>query len=444
MKRVTIVGGGLAGSEAAWQLASRGVAVDLVEMRPGTSSGAHRSDRLAEIVCSNSFKSTLPDTASGLLKKELGILGSILLNVAEECRVPAGHALAVDREAFASTVTSMIEGHPMINVVRRRQSDLELPGPFILATGPLTHASLLQELEKHLGRGFLFFYDAISPSIDGDTVDRDLCFEASRYGKGTPDYLNVPLDEEQYADLVDRIRESDAVEPHEFEDASYFEACLPIEVMARRGRDTLRFGPLKPKGLVDPRTGREPYAVIQLRREKADGSLLGLVGFQTRLKRSAQSALIRAIPALRNAAILRFGAVHRNVFIRTPEVCIPYQKDRKASSIHYAGQICGVEGYVECIASGLVAALDVYAEMVGSRLPDLPGASMIGALMKYIHTPNPRFQPMNANMGLLPPLERRVKNRSQRNRLLADRAQATILRYRAENSALFPDIDPRA
>jgi methylenetetrahydrofolate--tRNA-(uracil-5-)-methyltransferase len=442
MKTVTIVGGGLAGSEASWQLASRGIRVSLIEMRPGVSTGAHRTGDLAEIVCSNSLKSTRLDTASGLLKAELEVLGSKLLGVAEENRVPAGHALAVDRELFSESITRLLESHPLIDVVRTRRRSLDLDFPAIIATGPLTDHALMDALAKHCAEECLYFYDAIAPSIDARSIDASRCFRASRYGKGGPDYLNVPLNEAQYARLLERIRNADTMAPHPFEEQRYFEACLPIEVLASRGDDTLRFGPLRPKGLADPRTGSEPYAVVQLREEKRDGSLLGLVGFQTRMKHASQVDMVRCLPGLETAEILRFGAIHRNSFINTPKVCTPYQMDRKARGLFYAGQLTGVEGYVECMASGLIAGLSVAAWLSGKPMPALPRDSIAGALMSYIHAEQPDFQPMNANMGILPPLPTRVRQRDKRNMMLAKRSLAAMETYRKTHEWLFAPAAP--
>jgi methylenetetrahydrofolate--tRNA-(uracil-5-)-methyltransferase len=437
MDRVTIVGAGLAGSEAAFQLARRGFSATLLEMRPEVLTGAHRTGGAAELVCSNSLKSIRPETASGLLKAELDILGVALLAHARESRVAAGHALAVDRELFSASVTRALEAEPRIELVRRRQTDLELARPTVVATGPLTDPELAAALRESCSAGHLYFYDAIAPSLDGDTVDGSTAFWASRYGKGDADYLNIPLGESDYRALCDRIRSADRADPHPFEEQLFFEACLPIEVMVERGSDTLRFGPLKPKGLVDPRTGEEPYAVIQLRRESRVGNLMGMVGFQTRLKRKQQAELIHSIPALGAAVIERYGAIHRNLFLDIPRLCSPYQQDRRQPGLYYAGQICGVEGYVESIMSGLVAALSVAAGRRGKALPPLPEETITGALMNYIHTANENFQPMNANMGVLPPLSGRRLPRRQRQLALAERACEAMQRYRRSHAWLF-------
>jgi methylenetetrahydrofolate--tRNA-(uracil-5-)-methyltransferase len=441
---VTIVGGGLAGCEAAWQLADRGLEVNLYEMRPDEQTGAHTGDRLGEVVCSNSFKSTLTETASGLLKAEMDIYGNRLLPVARESSVPAGHALAIDRELFAETVTRAIQNHPRINLVRQRVDSLDLPAPAIIATGPLTGDALAEALRDHCGEN-LYFYDAIAPSIDGDSIDPEAGYRASRYDKGGADYLNIPLDREQYRRLLDNIRESEKVATHPFEEEKYFESCLPIEVIASRGDDTLRYGPLKPRGLSDPRTGREPYAVIQLRQESREGNLLGLVGFQTRMTWPSQKQLLREIPGFENVHVLRYGTIHRNIYLDIPRLCTRYLADKNIPGLYFAGQICGVEGYVESIASAQVAALAVYARSLGEVLPPIPHDTMIGALMNYVHEPSGNFQPMNANMGLLPPLAAgaprgkgsRKARRQARNEALSRQAIRSARRWREENSRLF-------
>ncbi|NIM19784.1 MAG: methylenetetrahydrofolate--tRNA-(uracil(54)-C(5))-methyltransferase (FADH(2)-oxidizing) TrmFO [Candidatus Latescibacteria bacterium] len=441
MNRVTIVGAGLAGSEAALQLACRGIPVDLVEMRPGRTTGAHRSGYAAEIVCSNSFKSTLMETAAGLLKAEMDVFGTYLLRIARDTSVPAGHALAVDRDLFAEAVTARLESDPKIEIIRRCQEDLDLRPPAVIATGPLTDATLSDALRRHLLEKHLYFYDAIAPSIDGDSVDCSKAFWASRYGKGDPDYLNIPLSRNEYLSLLEVIREAEYSERHSFEEEKYFEACLPIEVMVKRGEDTLRFGPLKPRGLKDPRTGKEPYAVVQLRNESKAGNLMGLVGFQTRMKQSQQKILIRSIPGLERASILRYGAIHRNMFLDVPSVCERYQRDRKNPDLYYAGQICGVEGYSECIMSGLVSALSIVASHKGISIHPFPDATMIGALMNYIHTPTRDFQPMNANMGILPTVGKPAGGRKARYLAIAERAIAAIKAYRDQNMWLFEKSD---
>jgi methylenetetrahydrofolate--tRNA-(uracil-5-)-methyltransferase len=434
---VTIVGGGLAGSEAALQLAGRGADVQLFEMRPETPTGAHRTGDLGEVVCSNSFKSTLPENASGLLKGEMDILGCRLLEIARRCSVPAGHALAVDRELFSAQVTEEIERHPRITVHRERVDTLDLPRPAVIATGPLTADTLSKSLQSHCSIDHLYFYDAIAPSIDGDSIDSEEGFWASRYGKGEADYLNLPLDRDAYRGLIANIRSAEYAGTHAFEEEKYFEACLPIEVLAGRGDDTLRHGPLKPRGLVDPRSGEEPYAVIQLRQESRSGRLMGMVGFQTRMTWGCQKEMIQSLPGLSGARILRYGTIHRNMFLNVPVLCNRYLEDRRVPGLYYAGQICGVEGYVESIASAIVVSLSIWSRLQGRVLGALPARTMLGSLMEYVHTPNKNFQPMNANMGIIPTVGRRRGGRRARNQAISATALAAMRSYRQSHADLF-------
>jgi methylenetetrahydrofolate--tRNA-(uracil-5-)-methyltransferase len=335
-------------------------------------------------------------------------------------------------------VTAAVEAHPRIDVTRRRQDDLDIDTPAVIATGPLTGDLLSASLQEHCSNEHLYFYDAIAPSIDGATLDADMGFWASRYDKGEADYFNIPLDRDEYVDLIGRIQRADIVDAHAFEDAKYFESCLPVEVIVSRGEDTLRHGPLKPRGLTDPRTGREPYACIQLRQESRDGTLMGLVGFQTRMKYPAQKEVLHSIRGLSGANILRYGSIHRNIFMNIPEICDRYLRDRRRAGLYYAGQICGVEGYVECIMSGIVVALSIYAESLGRELPAFPDETMIGSLMNYVHTPTKRFQPMNANMGILPVGDlRRIRRKRERYTAVAQRAIAAMDEYRSANAWLF-------
>ena len=415
MKRntVTIIGGGLAGSEAALQLASRGYGVRLVEMRPEHKTPAHRTGDLAELVCSNSLKSEHPETASGLLKRELGMLGCRLIGCAERARVPAGHALAVDRGLFSRAVTEEVESEPLIRIERREQADLDIPGCHIVATGPLTSAGLSRCIEEHFGADSLYFYDAISISIDAGTVDTGPLFKGSRYGKGGDDYWNVPFSRDEYRAVVDLLRRAPRVEKRGFEDSRCFEACLPVEVIASRGEESLRYGPLKPKGLVDPATGREPHAVLQLRQETRDGRLLGLVGFQTRLTRPAQRELLRLMPGLADARILRWGSIHRNTFIDSPRLLDEGQMSRSRKGLFFAGQIVGVEGYVESIAHGLVTALNVERYLEGGEFIRLPRETLLGALQEHLTRAVSPFQPMNVNFGILPQAEGPKRRRKE-------------------------------
>jgi methylenetetrahydrofolate--tRNA-(uracil-5-)-methyltransferase len=438
MGEVTIVGGGLAGCEAAWQLADRGFRVRLFEMRPDTPTGAHKTDRLAEIVCSNSFKSTLLDTASGLLKAEMDALGCKLLPVARDNSVPAGHALGIDRDLFSSAVTARVESHSNITIERRRVDSLDLPMPAVVATGPLTGEALSQAMVSHCSREHLYFYDAIAPSIDGDSVDPAVGYWASRYGKGEADYLNIPFSRDEYRRLIEFVRGAEYAQSHAFEEEKYFEACLPIEVLVARGEDTLRFGPMKPKGLPDPRTGRDPYAVLQLRKESREGTLMGLVGFQTRMTWACQKELLRMLPGCSDVSVLRFGTIHRNIFLDIPALCDPYLRDRSRPGLHFAGQICGVEGYVESIMSAIIVALSITAASRGREMPPIPKETMIGSLMDYVHTPRKNFQPMNANFGLLPTSGTGGRrSRSTRHQEAAQAAVAAMEDYRARNAWLF-------
>ncbi len=440
-EEITIVGGGLAGSEAAWQLAERGHRVRLLEMRPDVPTGAHQGGQLGEVVCSNSFKSTLVDNASGLLKAEMDVLGCKLLGVARSVSVPAGHALAIDRELFADEVTRVLDSHPNVTVERKCVTSLDMPAPAVIATGPLTGTELSAALREHCSSDHLYFYDAIAPSLDGETIDPEAGWWASRYDKGDADYFNIPFERDAYHELLEAIRGAEYVETHAFEEEKYFEACLPVEVLAARGDDTLRYGPLKPRGLRDPRTGREPWAVLQFRQESRSGSLLGMVGFQTRMKWGHQKQMIRSIPGFGNVDILRYGTIHRNIFLDIPSVCDRYLADRKLTGLYYAGQICGVEGYVESIASAIVVALSIHARSLGVEMPALPGETMLGALMNYVHTPNANFQPMNANMGIMPApavgARGRKNRRQERKRLISEASAAAMTTWREANSALF-------
>jgi len=409
-KRVTVVGAGLAGSELALQLAARGIEVQLIEMRPTLSTPAHKTPYCAELVCSNSLKSEHPETASGLLKRELRMLGCKLIAMAEETRVPAGHALAVDRDYFARMVTGLVEANPLITLGRFEQEDLELPPCSVIATGPLTSKKLSRAMQEHFSAEHLYFYDAISISVSTHSVDSEYAFKASRYGKGGDDYWNIPLSKREYGRLVEFVLDAPKLEKRGFEETRCFEACLPIEVLAARGMDTLRFGPLKPKGLRDPKTGREPYAVLQLRQETKDGTMLGLVGFQTRLTRGAQRELLELIPGLGSAEILRWGSIHRNTFLDSPRLLDEKQMSRNRAGLFFTGQIVGVEGYVESIAHGLIISLVIPRYLEGRELPLFPRETLLGALQIHLREGKSPFQPMNVNFGLLPPV--RVRGRS--------------------------------
>lgn len=409
-----VVGGGLAGCESALQLSARGVKVRLIEMRPVTPTPAHSTSHLAELVCSNSLKSDDPQTASGLLKRELRMLGCRLLPVAEQTRVPAGHALAVDRELFAEKVTGIILRDPFITLELAEQKDLDIPSCTIIATGPLTSDNLSRAIQDHFSSEHLHFYDAISISVGFDSIDTAGAYRASRYGKGGDDYWNIPFAEGQYRNLVKFLRDAPKVEKRGFEEDRCFEACLPVEVLAGRGEDALRFGPMKPRGLPDPRTGRDPYAVLQLRQETHRGDMLGLVGFQTRLTRTAQNKLMKLIPGLWNADILRWGAVHRNTFLDSPNLLDVKQMSKKREGLFFSGQLVGVEGYMESMAHGLITALNVEYYLKNRVLPMFPPETLLGALQRHLTEGRTPFQPMNVNFGILPPLTAKRKDRNSK------------------------------
>lgn len=432
----TVLGGGLAGCEAAWALAQRGVSVRLVEMRPVVNTPAHQTEGLAELVCSNTFKSTEVVNAHGLLKAELRLLGSLLLEVADASRVPGGAALAVDRSVFSEAVTARILEHPNIHLDRAEAR--ELPSPAIVATGPLTSDRLADCISDRLGAEALAFFDAIAPIVDADSLDLARLYRLSRYGKGDgDDYLNAPLSAAEYYSLIDALREADQYDGHDFDAIAYFEGCLPVEELARRGRDTLRFGPMKPVGLPDPETGREPFAVVQLRQDDEAAQMWNLVGFQTRLRTGEQRRIFRRIPGLEGADFLRFGSIHRNTYLNAPLTLTRHLSARDDDLLLFAGQIVGVEGYTESLATGLLAGLNL-ARMLREEPPLIPpGDTMLGGLMNYVHSADPeRFQPMNANFGLLAPLEKRVRDRRRKRELLAERALRSMSEFVARVGAV--------
>ena len=429
---IHIIGGGLAGSEAAWQLATRGHDVVVHEMRSIRLTPAHKTDRLAELVCSNTFKSTEPTNAHGLLKAEMRLLGSVILEGADEARVPGGTALTVDRDVFSRAVHDRLTSHPRVTVVRGEVT--ELPEVGIVATGPLTSDALAVAIRTALGVASLAFYDAIAPIVAGDSIDRSLAFRASRYGKETMAgagedgaYLNCPLTREQYDALLDALLAADQATAHDFDAIPYFEACMPIEEMARRGRDTLRFGPMKPVGLRDPRTGHPPYAVVQLRMEDRDGRMWNLVGFQTRLRYPEQQRVFRMIPGLEQAEFLRFGSIHRNSYINAPATLSPHLALRERPTTLFAGQLTGVEGYTESSATGLVAGNNLSRLLNGLEPRVPPPTTMLGALYRYLREADPRyFQPMNANFGLVSELPGAVRDKRLKRERLAERALADM------------------
>jgi methylenetetrahydrofolate--tRNA-(uracil-5-)-methyltransferase len=434
---VHVVGGGLAGCEAAWQLAEREIPVVLHEMRPERTTPAHRTERLAELVCSNTFKSTELTNAHGLLKAEMRALGSVILAAADEARVPGGSALAVDREVFASAVTARVASHPHIRVERGEVT--ELPSPGVVATGPLTSDALAAALRQRLGTDSLAFYDAIAPVVESDSIDQQVVFRASRYGKETMAdveqgaYINCPLTREEYDGFIAALSAADQYEGHAFDAVPYFEGCLPVEEMAARGPDVLRFGPLKPVGLVDPRTGRRPYAVVQLRQEDRAGRMWNLVGFQTRLRIPDQQRVFRLIPGLGAAEFLRYGSIHRNSYVNAPAALTPHLSLRDDPLTLLAGQMTGVEGYTESAATGLMAGINL-ARLLAGADPALPGGTtMIGALYRYLREADPRhFQPMNANFGLLDDLETPVRDKRRKREMLAERALRDLNAWREQ------------
>jgi len=434
--RILVIGGGLAGSEAAWQCAQRGLRVTLAEMRPVRMTPAHRTDRLAELVCSNSLGSRLPDRAAGVLQNELRILGSLLMRAADATAVPAGGALAVDREAFAEDVTREVTNHPLIDLVRSEITDLPDDEITIVASGPLTSDALTERLQAIAGVENLAFYDAMAPIVDAETIDRSICFPASRYGRGEDvegDYLNCPMTKEEYDRFVSALLSAETIPLRDFEreDQRFFEGCLPIEQLARRGPDALRFGPMRPVGLRDPRTGLRPWAVVQLRRDNAAGTLYNLVGFQTNLKWGEQDRVFRLIPGLEHARFVRYGQMHRNTFICAPRVMDRTLRLRAKKQVLAAGQITGVEGYAGSIATGLLAGINAVRIAVGLPPAAPPPETMLGALCRYLEEANPdTFQPMKANFGLLPPLANPVRGAGQRRRLLAERAIEAMRRFR--------------
>ena len=435
MTEIIVVGGGLAGSEAAWQAAERGARVCLYEMRPVGVTPAHKTDRLAELVCSNSLKSDSPDDCHGLLKRELTAYGSVIMAVARDHAIPAGSALAVDREAFAAGVTARLERHPRITIVRDEVKAIPEGRPVIIATGPLTSDRLVGVLRDRFvhylawadpsidTRDLLYFYDAISPIIAADSIDRNVVFAASRYNKGGDDYLNCPFTREAYQRFWDAIRSAELAPIRSFEEAQYFERCLPVEVLATRGEDALRFGPMKPVGLIDPTTGHQPYAVVQLRLENREGAMYNMVGFQTRLKWGEQRRIFRTIPGLGRAEFLRYGSIHRNTFIAAPALLQETMQFRGDSGILLAGQLTGVEGYLESAGTGLLAGVNAVKLLQGQAPVVLPPTTALGSLIRYICHANLRdFQPMNVNFGLLPPLDEPIRAKRERRQALAARA----------------------
>jgi len=427
---VTIIGGGLAGSEAAWQLACRGIPVRLYEMRPVRPTAAHQTDQLGELVCSNSFRSAMLEAAVGLLKEEMRRLGSLVMAVADQTSVPAGSALAVDRDQFAARLTAAVTARPEITVVREELREVP-DGLTIVASGPLTSPALSYALQELFGEKYLYFYDAIAPIVTADSIDRQVVFSASRYGKGGEDYLNCPMTRDEYYAFVDAVLGAQVVPPRDFERCVYFEGCMPIEEMARRGRDTLAFGPMRPVGLVDPRTGGRPFAVVQLRQDNAAATLYNMVGFQTKMTYPEQRRVLRTIPGLAQAEFARLGSLHRNTFINAPRLLQPTLQMARRPQTLFAGQLVGVEGYVESAATGLLAAINVARLRCQASAVVPPATTALGALIAYVSDRGRRdFQPMNANYGLFPPLPTKGRGREKRQ-LLAQRALADLAAWMA-------------
>ena len=431
----TVVGGGLAGCEAAWALAERGIDVTLCEMRPVVRTPAHQTDRLAELVCSNSFKSVELTNAHGLLKAELRDLGSLLLQCADLARVPAGAALAVDRDQFSQEVHNRVIAHPRVTV--RREEIADLPSPGVVATGPLTSDRLAECISQRLGGTALAFYDAIAPILSAESLDQERLYALSRYGKGEgDDYLNAPLDRDAYESFISELASADQFNGHDFDKVPYFEGCLPIEEMARRGPETLRFGPMKPVGLRDPRSGREPYAVVQLRREDRAGQMWNMVGFQTRLRIPEQQRVFRMIPGLEQAEFLRYGSIHRNAYVNSPASLGPALTAKDDDMLFFAGQFTGVEGYTESLGTGLLAGINLARRLRGLPSAIPPVTTMLGGLYRYLREADPRhFQPMNANFGLLDPLEAAKAGRGgkeARKQALVERARRDFQTWLSE------------
>ena len=426
MSKVTVVGAGLAGCEAAWQLAQRGFSVDLLEMKPEKMSPAHKSEDFAELVCSNSLRGDRLENAVGLLKEELRRVGSLILTCAEATRVEAGGCLAVDRQGFSKLVTEKIRSHPNITVIPGEITEIPAE-PVIIATGPLTSEPLSQAIGAYFGADYLHFFDAAAPLVTAESVDMDLAWWQSRYDRGTPDYVNCAMDKDQYLSFVRELTAAQEAEVHGFEDANVFEGCMPVEVMARRGVDTLRYGPLKPVGLTDPATGKEPYAVVQLRQDNAAKTVYNLVGFQTHLKFGEQKRVFSMIPALRNAEFVRYGVMHRNTFLCSPKLLDRYYADRRNPLVAFAGQMTGVEGYVESTASGYLAAVAMAARLSGKEPPAFSKNTAIGALGYYISDESiVNFQPMNVNFSIISPLEKRIRKKSEKNLAIAQRSLEEI------------------
>ena len=426
MNMVKVIGAGLAGSEAAWQLAQRGVQVELIEMKPHKMSPAHHSENFGELVCSNSLRGDRLENAVGLLKEELRRMDSLIIQCADATRVEAGGCLAVDRYGFSALVTEKLKNHPNITVTA--QEVTEVPeGPVIIATGPLTSDALSEAIGKYFGTEYLHFFDAAAPLVTAESIDMNEAWWQSRYDRGTPDYINCAMNKEQYEAFITELVAAEEAPVHGFEDKNVFEGCMPVEVMARRGFETLRYGPLKPVGLTDPKTGREPYAVVQLRQDNAAKSVFNLVGFQTHLKFGEQKRVFSMIPALKDAEFVRYGVMHQNTFLQSPKLLDRYYADRRNPMVAFAGQMTGVEGYVESAASGFLAAVAMAAKVQGREVPEFPRTTAVGALGLYISDESiENFQPMNVNFSIIQPLEQRIRKKTEKNLAISNRSLAII------------------
>jgi len=432
MERVIVIGGGLAGCEASYRLASMGIGVELYEMRPRVSTPAHRTERLAELVCSNTLGSLELTSGAGLLKAEMEILGSLVVEAGKRAYVPAGTALAVDRHLFSQYITQRVQEHPNIILIRKEVKKVPRDRVVIVASGPLTSPDLTEDIRELVGFDYLYFYDAIAPIVEAESVDFSKGFWGSRYQKGGEDYFNCTLTEEEYRLFYEELLKAEKVQPKDFEKLCFFEGCMPIEEMAQRGYKTLLFGPMKPIGLIDPRTGKEPFAVVQLRKENREGTLLSLVGFQTRMTYQEQKRVLRLIPCLRDAVFVKLGSMHRNTFIQSNRVLTPFLNMRKYENIFFAGQITGVEGYVASAATGILAGINVGKLLYGKEPVIPPEETMLGSLVRYISSKEGALQPMAPVMGLLPPLEETVKNKQKRKELLAQRSLEAIKEWSRE------------
>ena len=431
-QEVIIIGAGLAGSEAAWQLAKRDVNVKLYEMRPQKSSPAHKTDEFAELVCSNSLRGAGMENAVGVLKEEMRIMGSLIMESADKHAVPAGGALAVDRHGFSQYITEKIKNHPNIEVINEEKECIPVDENtiVIVASGPLTAGELSKQIAEFAGEEYFYFYDAAAPLVTRESIDMTKAYRASRYGKGTADYINCPMNKEEYEKFWQELIDAEKAPTKEFEKEVFFEGCMPVEVMASRGRDTLLFGPLKPVGLEDPQTGVRPHAVVQLRQDNAADSLYNIVGFQTHLKWPEQKRVFALIPGLENAEFMRYGVMHRNTFINSPQILLPTLQTKKNKNLLFAGQITGVEGYVESASSGLIAGINAYNLIMGKETIEFPIESAHGALCKYITSaPVKKFQPMNVNFGLMPSLSEKIRDKKQKKQLIAERALEKIKKF---------------